>query len=181
MSQAARLLSQPQHRLIYLCEKGVVRPDLGDARGRGTSRHFSARNLLEFAIALKLREILIPVAPIAAILEVLREFEKKVSREIPNFSLPDGLRQPRAPDLRIVVTDGGKLFFTLGKGKARPKAYGGMDVGKLQTAGKTGRRSGGASTRSKLLPARLPGRGGDAQASIEVNVTRVAKDLPLDA
>jgi hypothetical protein len=135
---------------------------------------------LEFAVALKLREIMIPVAPIAAILGVLREFEKKVSREIPGFSLPEGLRQPRAPDLRIVITDGGKLFFTLGKGNARPKAYGGLDVGELQSAGKTGQRRGYASIRSKLPPARLPVRGGNAQARVEVNVTRVARDLLLN-
>ena len=32
LSEAARLLGQPQHKLIYLCEKGVIIPDLGDAR-----------------------------------------------------------------------------------------------------------------------------------------------------
>ena len=48
LSEAARLLRQPQHRLIYLCEKAAVIPDYADAHGRGSSRRFSARNLLEF-------------------------------------------------------------------------------------------------------------------------------------
>jgi hypothetical protein len=56
LTEAAGLLREPQHRLIYLCEKGVVRPDYEDAKGRGSSRRFSARNLLEFAVALRLRE-----------------------------------------------------------------------------------------------------------------------------
>ena len=92
LSESARLLGQPQHRLIYLCEKGVIVPDLGDAHGRGSSRRFSARNLLEFEIALKLRELTVPVGSIAAILYALRAFEAKVAEQIPGFSLPDGLR-----------------------------------------------------------------------------------------
>jgi hypothetical protein len=62
LTQTARLLGEPQHRLIYLCEKGVVVPDFQDAEGRGSSRRFSDRNLLEFAIALRLRELEIGVA-----------------------------------------------------------------------------------------------------------------------
>ncbi len=182
LSQAARLLSQPQHRLIYFCEKAVVIPDLADARGRGTSRRFSARNLLEFAIALKLRELLIPVAPIAAILRVLREFERKVSKEIPGFELPERLRHANAPVLRIVIIDGGKLFFTIGRGKAPPKVYGGLDLGKLQTEIKANpRRRGRSSRKPSLRSARLPERDGSTQGSVQINVTRIARTLPLDS
>ena len=42
-TEAARLLEEPQHRLIYLCEKGVVEPDLQDAEGRGSSRGVAGR------------------------------------------------------------------------------------------------------------------------------------------
>lgn len=86
--EAARLLGEPQHRLIYLCEKRVLVPDFGEAQGRGSSRRFSARNTLEFALALKLRQVMIPVAPVAAIIHVLRAFERKVVEEIPMFRLP---------------------------------------------------------------------------------------------
>jgi DNA-binding transcriptional MerR regulator len=125
LSEAARLLRQPQHRLIYLCEKGVIRPDLGEAKGRGSSRRFSARNLMEFAIALSLRELTVPVSSVAAIVYALRAFERKVAREIPAFSLPFGLRTSRAPDLRAILTDAGRLYFFLGVEGGKPKIYGG--------------------------------------------------------
>src|SRR3972149_12025492 len=92
LSEAARLLDEPKHRLIYLCEKGVVIPDFGQAKGRGSSRGFSARNILEFAVALKLRELMLPVAALGAITYVMREFETKVGQEIKGFSLPGSLR-----------------------------------------------------------------------------------------
>ena len=82
LSEAARLLHEPQHRLIYLCEKGVIVPDLGEAEGRGSSRRFSSRNLLEFALALRLRELTIPVGTVAAIVHVLRRFEKTVAEHL---------------------------------------------------------------------------------------------------
>ena len=54
--EIAKLLHQPQHRLIYLCEKGVIVPELSDAQGRGSSRRLSASNIFEFAIALFIGE-----------------------------------------------------------------------------------------------------------------------------
>lgn len=55
----------------------MVVPDFGEAQGRGSSRRFSACNMLEFALALKLRQVMIPVAPVAAIIHVLRRFLEK--------------------------------------------------------------------------------------------------------
>ena len=101
LTQAARLLGEPQHRLIYLCEKGAVVPDFHDAEGRGSSRRFSARNLLEFAIALRLRELEIGVALVGAVVHVLRAFEPRVGKEFRGFRLPDSLRVPGAPDLHL--------------------------------------------------------------------------------
>src|ERR1035441_4535125 len=66
LAQISRLLQEPQHRLIYLCEKRAVVPDRGDARGRGSSRGFSERNILEFALALRLRRLELPVPVVAA-------------------------------------------------------------------------------------------------------------------
>ena len=118
LSEAARLLGEPQHRLIYLCEKRVIVPDLGEARGRGSSRRFSARNLLEFEVALRLRELTVPVGSIAAILYALRAFEAKVAREAPGFSSGRAANRA-APDLRIIVTDEGRLYFSLGRAPPR--------------------------------------------------------------
>ena len=76
LTEAARILGKPQHRLIYLCEKGVVQPDVQDAEGRGSSRRFSARNLLEFAVALRLRDLEIAASFVGAVIHVLRAFER---------------------------------------------------------------------------------------------------------
>src|SRR5262245_8937765 len=91
LPEIARLLGEKEHRLIYLCEKGVVVPDIEDARGRGSSRLFSKRNILEFAVALKLREALLPTAVAAAVVEVLRAVERKLRGEIAGFCLPESL------------------------------------------------------------------------------------------
>lgn len=181
LPESARLLGQPQHRLIYFCEKNVLAPDFGDARGRGSSRRFSSRNLLEFEVALKLRELTVPVGSIAAILYALRAFEGRVARQIPGFSLPGGLRTGQAPDLRVIVTDEGRLYFSLGRGAASPKLYGGIDFERLAASRRTRRRSrtrmGGPSLE---LPALAGSRTADkAKARIEVSVTRIARDLDL--
>src|SRR3989304_8293844 len=103
LSESARLLGEPQHRLIYLCEKGVIVPEFSNAKGRGSSRRFSARNLLDFAVVLKLRELTLPVDTVAAIIHVLRAFETKVADEIIGFDLIHGLRGKNAPDLSIIT------------------------------------------------------------------------------
>ena len=182
LSEAARLLGQPQHRLIYLCEKSVVLPDLGDARGRGSSRRFSPRNLLEFAIALSLRELTVPVSSVAAIIYALRAFEKKVQREIPGFRLASGLRKASSPDLRIILTDEGRLYFTLGSAGAKPKVYGGLDFTSLASSARTRRRSKRKKERTPSVGTVVLNSGleGDARAWVEVSVTRIAMDLALD-
>ena len=181
LSEAARLLDQPQHRLIYLCEKGVILPDFGDAEGRGSSRGFSARNLLEFGVALSLRELTVPVPSVAAIIYALRAFEKKVAREVSGFSLASSLRSTRAPSLQIILTDAGRLYFTLGNGK--PKIYGGLEFSTLTASTWTRRRSKpGRQVRATAVDRIAVGSepGGGAKARIEVSVTQIARDLKLE-
>jgi len=191
LSEAARFLAEPQHRLIYLCEKGVVVPDLGNAKGRGSSRRFSARNLLEFAVALKLRKLTLPVDTVAAIIHVLRAFEVKVADEIKGFDLVGSLRQKNAPDLRILVSDGQLLYFSLGVGDGIPKLFGGLDYRGLATKkSKPGTRRKEKITANEIgktvipkpvtLPSEFGGPEGSKHARIEISVTRIAKDLPLD-
>jgi len=179
LSGAARLLGQPQHRLIYLCEKGVILPDLGDAEGRGSSRRFSERNLLEFAVALSLRELTVPVASVAAIIYALRAFERKVAREIPGFSLVSNLRAAHAPNLQVILTSPGRLYFALGVEGGRPKLYGGLDFSVLTASTRRRRRSrpGRQGTTALGLVAVGTERPGEAKARIEVSVTRIAQDL----
>jgi len=186
LTEAARLVGQPQHRLIYLCEKRVVQPDVQDAEGRGSSRRFSARNLLEFAVALRLRDLEIPAALIGAVLHVLRAFERSVASSIPGFGLPESLRKTDAPDLRVVIGDGRRLYFTLGPRGSLPRVYGGLDLDDLLASEK-----GLPALERKLAPGKKPsevangeglgGPEGSRHVRLEVSVTRIAQDLPIDA
>jgi DNA-binding transcriptional MerR regulator len=191
LSEAARLLGQPQHRLIYLCEKGVIVPEFSNAKGRGSSRRFSARNLLEFDVALKLRELTLPVDSVAAIIYVLGAFEKKVADEIRGFDLVGGLRNKNAPDLRIIISDGRQLYFSLGTGTGNPRLFGGLDFHGLATKKvKPGIRrkekitanviGKGVTSRPAALLSDFGGPEGSKHARIEISVTKIAKDLPLD-
>lgn len=188
LTAAARLLGEPQHRLIYLCEQGVVQPDLEDANGRGSSRRFSARNVLEFAVALRLREVEIPASVIGAVTYTLRAFEKTVQAHLPAFRLPESLRGAGAPDVRALIKDG-RLYFTLGTGKDAPKVYGGIDLRRL-AAGKPSpgalqralapRSSAQKTPRQVANGDERDGLEGDAHARVEVSITRIAQELRLE-
>ena len=84
--------------MIYLFEKGVVQPDLQDAEGRGSRGWFSARDLLEFGVALRLRELGISASVIGAVLHVLRGFERAIGKNLSEFNLPGSLTAPGAPE-----------------------------------------------------------------------------------
>lgn len=186
LSQTARLLGEPQHRLIYLCEKGVVQPDIQDAEGRGSSRRFSSRNLLEFAVALRLRDLEIPASFVGAVIHVLRVFEKSVRKHLPTFRLPESLRDPQAPDMRVVIGNGRRLYFTLGASGSPPKVYGDLDLRELDAS----RMSPRAIERELASPKpsassgtsqQFGGPEGSRHARVEVSITRIARDLRLQS
>ena len=104
LTKIAELLRQPQHRLIYLCEKSVIIPDRTDAKSCGSSRRFSERNLFEFSVALTLREFRIPTVISKSILSVIQSFEIEVQQHMPEFSLPRSLATPESPNLNVVLT-----------------------------------------------------------------------------
>ncbi|MHB8313557.1 MAG: hypothetical protein ACYDD0_09705 [Candidatus Dormibacteria bacterium] len=182
MTGAARLLGQPQHRLIYLCEKGVVQPDLRTAEGRGSSRGFSRRNLLEFSVALNLRQLQIPAQLIGALLGALRELEAHLAAELPGFSIPDSLRSSTSPDLRLVIGDG-RLYFTLVTGEGEPRLFGGITLSEIgSTADAPLRELTGASRRAEPTGPPAPRSHADTDRScttLEACITRLARDLPL--
>ena len=188
LTEAARSLGEPQHRLIYLSEKRVVRPNLADAKARGSSRRFSTRNLLEFAVALRLRELELPASIIGAVTYSLRAFERKVQDQIRTFRLPDSLRGAAAPDLRVLISDG-QLYLSLGTGKNVPKVYGGIALKRLAS----GKASIGDLQRALVpLPSpkrtRRPMRNGDGvsapdggiHARVEISITSIAQELRLE-
>ena len=181
LSEVSRLLEQRQHRLIHLCEKGVIRPDLGDARGRGSSRKFSARNILEFAVALKLRDLSVPVAGIAAVVHVLRVFEKSVAKDLVDFRLPDSLQASNALELRAIITDQRRLYFTVRPPHGKPRMYGGVEIERFDAGGRSRppgaawlkqMRDGEAHPGAAMDPAGTTERG-----RIEVSITGIARDL----
>jgi hypothetical protein len=187
LTAAARLLEEPQHRLIYLCEKGVVEPDVEDAEGRGSSRRFSNRNLLEFAVALRLRDLELPATVIAAIVHVLRAFEGVLARESAGFRLPESLQTEGAPDLRVVIGDGRRLYFTLGMNGRQATMFGGIDLDALKTRTKEGRSrpklklvKPGGSGSNGAEAGEFGGLEGSRHTRVEISITHIAQDLPLD-
>ena len=113
LTQAAKVLGVAQHKLIHLCDKKVVVPDVRDARGRGSSRVFSTRNLFDFALALEMRKLELPVSFVQAVLRVLRAFEVEAKALIGEFPLPDSLLVASAPRLTLLILDGERLYFRL--------------------------------------------------------------------
>lgn len=177
LSELARALDTPQHRLIHFCEKGVVTPELQAAAGRGSSRRFSTRNYLEFAIALRMRDLMLPVTVVGSTLRVLRLFEQSVRREVDGFSLPETLREDQAPDLRIIVGDGSILYFSLGVGTASPKLFGGIPIDQIQADREPqGRLQALSTTETRAFG----GPEGSRFGRLELSVTEVARDLALD-
>lgn len=185
LTEAVRLLGEPQHRLIYLCEKGVVRPDFQDAKGRGSSRRFSERNLFEFAVALRLRDLEIAVSFVGAILYVLRAFEANVAKRFQGFSLPGSLRDSRAPDLRLVIGDGALLYFTLAAARSLPKVYGGIDLREVASTQLGPRDLDRALARAKApqhgrIPYGLGGPEGSRAVRLELSLTEISRELNLE-
>lgn len=183
LPQAARLLNEPQHRLIYLCEKRVVVPDLADASGRGSSRRFSSRNLLEFAVALHLRTLGLPAASIAAILDTLRAFENRVASEIPGFEIVDALRAQNGIDVRAIIRDGDRLYFLLRQPGQGARLFGGAQLGGAKSTVKP-------RSASRVRPVfkaivrpdsgGFDGPEGSRYVRLDINIGQIAKDLKLE-
>jgi DNA-binding transcriptional MerR regulator len=178
LSEVARRLDVPQHRLIHLCEKRVVVPDVHDATGRGSSRVFSAENVLELAVALRLREMMLPITTAGAVVHVLRAFGERLSGDLPHSSLIESLRDRRAPDLRVIISDGQTIYFSLGIPGQRPKLFGGIPLDQLSGKGNgfTGKIDAVRSTGSSGLGGPEPSR----FARLEISITAIARDLPID-
>src|SRR5260370_18702971 len=102
ITQAAKALGVAPHKLIHLCERKVGTTEVREAKGRGTSRQFSGGNLFEFAVALEMRRLELPVSFVRAVLRVLRAFEAELHSRQPDFVLPDVLFRKGAPEVRLL-------------------------------------------------------------------------------
>jgi DNA-binding transcriptional MerR regulator len=179
LTEIARRLDVPQHRLIHLCEKGVVVPEVHDAAGRGSSRVFSQLNVLELAVALRLRDMYMPVSEIRGIVHVLQKFGETIQGRRRDFSLTQHLREPGAPDLRVVVSDGRAVYLTLGQPGSTSKVFGGIPLDRLTEPV-------GNEPIEKVKPDRVGdpasfgGPEGSHFARLELSVNAVAQALPID-
>ena len=163
-------LGVPQHVLIHLCEKGVILPDFSDTSGRGKRREFSARNLLEFGIALALRAFEVPVATGAFVVRLLRSFERTTAKLIDGFTLTDFLLE-KGIELVLHFYDGHLLVVSMRGGPLRRP---------LLLAAKMGEGAREPSSRIRLE--KLDALPSEFDARLELDVTRIAKrvfDVPL--
>lgn len=182
LSEIARRLAVPQHRLIHLCEKGVVVPDVHGAAGRGSSRVFSSRNFLELAVALRLRDMMLPVAAIGAVIHVLEAFERRLQNDLSHFALADSLRAARGPDLRVIISDGQTIYFSLGPTGKQPKLFGGIPLDQLEGDAPAWD---GQIDAVRFRGNAQNGAGGlgpenSHYGRLELSVTAIAKALPID-
>lgn len=183
LTEIARLLGVPQHRLIYLCEKGGVVPDFGDAEGRGSSRLFSTWNLLELAIALYLRRLGVGARLIAGLLHALREFQRMRCGGAGPAGFLGCLLQPGAEEVGLVVRDGEEVFFTLRSADGTSRIFGGVALGRLSGPDRPRlRRSDFEERGAAGTPGASPlGRPEDrGQVRLEVDVTAIARGLQIE-
>lgn len=173
LGEAARALDVPQHKLIHLCEKNVVVPDVRDARGRGSSRKFSKRNLFDFAVALEMRRLELPVSYIQAVLRVLRAFEGEARTLLRNFALPESLLATGAPRLSLLILNGEQLFFTLTHASGPAQVFGGVNIRHPSARG----RSRQHQSIGRLKPDRAEQALSATRTKTEVDLSRIARDL----
>jgi hypothetical protein len=173
LTQASKALAVPQHRLIHLCEKRVVVPDVRDARGRGTSREFSTRNLFEFAIAVEMRRLELPVSFIQAVLRVLRSFEAEAAASLGHFVLPDSLVELGSPQLTLFIVEGERLYFRLVPKEGVSRVFGGIDIRHPRARGRARRHQG----IGRLQPTEAEEILAAARTRTEIDLSRIARDL----
>ena len=104
---AEQIFKVPQHRLIDLCETGVVEPVV-DAKGRGSVRRFSRDNLFVLALALRLQDMGLLTEQIFIVGEAFRWMTKmkvlqKTITEIGLVGVIEALGASDAPALLHIV------------------------------------------------------------------------------
>src|SRR5215813_11417599 len=173
ITQAAAELGVAPHKLIHLCERKVVTPEVRDARGRGTSRQFSRRNLFELAVALEMRRLELPVSFVRAVLRVLRAFEAELHSGRPDFTIPDALLRKGAPEVRLLILDGERLYFRVRQMNSAGVVLGGVNIRHPQARGRARKHE----TVGRLLPAQARKTLNVAHTRTEVDLSRIARGL----
>lgn len=86
MKEVADLLDRPSHRIIHVCESGVVQPTV-DAQGRGSVRRFSRDDIFRVRLALELQDASVPLPLIKPLMRALNQFMEmdEVQAQQPNL------------------------------------------------------------------------------------------------
>jgi hypothetical protein len=84
--------------------------------------------------------------------------------------LPESLRGPRTPELRVILSAGRRLYFSIGPKGKKPRVFGGIDINGVRT-----------SKAIALEEAKNPASiGAGPDAHFELNISEVARNLPLE-
>ncbi|MFC1788862.1 MerR family transcriptional regulator [Thermodesulfobacteriota bacterium] len=129
--QIAEALGMKPSTVAYYTNKGFVEPEIENPEGRGTTRRYSRRNLVEFLLILELQRHGMTLPKIREILHQAHhvvpkeQFRYMIGREPKHgeFNIWDGLNIMNDPHLRpevfiIIYDDDGDLtvkFTVLGK------------------------------------------------------------------
>ena len=179
ITQIANLLNRPQYKLIYLCEKGVIVPDGVDAKGRGSSRRFSTRNLFEFMVAFTLGDFHVPTNITTNLLRALRSFDRHLAKKYPLLKLPYSLTYPDCPEVKAILIQGSFLYFSIRNTSKQEIYIGGLDLldhktnSALQGFSEKIPETEHSIKRVETLPAEAE------TAFFELNLSQLAKNIPL--
>ncbi|TNF77110.1 MAG: hypothetical protein EP299_04940 [Acidobacteria bacterium] len=127
-------------------------------------------------MALRLRELGVPASVIGAVLHVLHGFERAIGKKLSGFKMPGSLAVAGAPELKVIVGDDQRLYFSLESGKGTAKTYGGISIQDLVVPGNDSDQP-----KKPLRGVGKEAKPGRLLAKVEVSVTGIAKELGLGA
>jgi hypothetical protein len=87
LKEVAAFLKRPPHRIIHLCEVGLVRPTV-DAAGRGSERRFGREDVFRILLALKLQEAGVQAPRICPLMCALDHLTKLCGTNHPGWGSP---------------------------------------------------------------------------------------------
>jgi DNA-binding transcriptional MerR regulator len=135
LKEVAGFLSQPAHRIIHLCETGLIVPAV-DATGRGKFRQFDRDNGIRIQLALELLDAGIQIAQISPLMKALdhlmalKEIRDNRHKWVP-FDLVEAIRHlgdheplKEHPALAWISLPSGQVFFILPRFGFRPNRPG---------------------------------------------------------
>jgi len=103
---AAAATGASQRQLRYWDRLGVVKPSVGEARGRGTRRLYSFLDLVQARTAKELRDGGLSLQKLRKALRILREHPEKIRHPLAELRLlTDGSTVFRLTDDKVVIKD----------------------------------------------------------------------------